>query len=107
MLFPLLNVLERGFDVAAPSWVNSLQEGSGALRAGISPLGWAEPGILHLPVVVLWRVRALTPFAGGVLGVLFQPVTLNSGIPPPAAGGGLQLLGASLGAALALGLTPL
>ena len=49
--------------MAALSWVNSLQKGSAAPRAGISPL-LAEAGLLHLPLVVLLRVRALTPSAG-------------------------------------------
>lgn len=48
--------------MAAVSWVNSVQKG-----AGISLL-LAEAGLLHFPVVVLLRVRALTPSAGGVLG---------------------------------------
>lgn len=51
--------------MAAVSWVNSVQKG--APRAGISLL-LAEAGLLHFPVVVLLRVRALTPSAGGVLG---------------------------------------
>lgn len=70
-----MNLLERSFDVAALSWVNSLQKGSAAPRAGISPL-LAEAGLLHLPLVVLLRMRALTPSAGGVLG-FFQPKTVG------------------------------
>lgn len=76
MLFSLVNMPERHFDVAALPWVISLQKSAGALTAGPFSHSLVEAGLLYLPGVVLLRVRALTSFADGILG-FFQSVTLK------------------------------